>query len=315
MLRLVSSIVTISSSLSLVAASTGGAADATGTLEALRQASLERVNDARGEAGLDRLEFDAVLNEAAQSHAQDMLDRGFYAHVTPDGQDPMDRYLAAGGSTDVVVPENIARCEDCSVPAGLDDVEWMHESWMESPGHRENILMPGLSHYGFGMVDRADGSIFGVQTFAGPGTPHGATSADAPHMPIAEQNELAVSLINDIRRVAGTAPVEAASQLSDAASTIIPAGDFSQTAIESLAPPEDILSTEQGWTRLRMLAGSCSGCGEAATGADVRFFLKQWREMPDQRQALTDAAAEAIGMAVVADGSGTKIAVALVAGD
>ena len=306
MLRSVSSIVTISLSLSLAAASTGRAADAPAHLEELRQASLERVNEARGEAGLDHLKLDAVLNEAAQSHAQDMLDRGFYAHVTPDGQDPMDRYLAAGGSTDVMVAENIARCEDCAVPAGLDDVEWMHESWMESSG---------LSHYGFAMVDRADGSIFGVQTFAGPGTPHGATSADAPQLPIAEQNELAVSLINDMRRAAGTTPVEAASQLSDAASAIIPAGDFSQTAIDSLAPPEDILSTEQGWTRLRMLAGSCSGCGEAATGADVRFFLKQWREMPDQRQALTDAAAEAIGMAVVADGSGSKIAVALVAGD
>jgi hypothetical protein len=64
-----------------------------------------------------------------------------------------------------------------------------------------------------------------------------------------------------------------------------------------------------------MLAGSCSGCGEAATGADVRFFLKQWCAMPDQHQALTDAAAEAIGMAVVADGSGNKIAVALVTDD
>ncbi len=315
MLRSMSGIVTIGLSLSLAAASTGAAVDAPENLEELRQASLERVNEARVEGGLDRLELDAILNEAAQAHAQDMLDRDFYDHVTPDGQDPMDRYLAAGGSTGVVVAENIARCEDCSVPAGLDDVDWMHESWMESPGHRENILMQGLSHYGFGMVDRADGSIFGVETFAGPGTPHGATSADAPPMPAAAQNELAVSLINDMRRAAGTEPVEAARQLSAAAIAIIPAGDLSETALGSLAPPEDLLSTEQGWTRLRMLAGSCSGCGEAATGADVRFFLEQWREMPDQHQALTDAAAEALGMAVVADGSGNKIAVALIAGD
>jgi uncharacterized protein YkwD len=180
MLRSVYGIVTIGLSLSLAAASTVAAGDAPATLEELRQTSLERVNEARGKVGLDRLQLDAILNEAAQAHAQDMLDRDFYDHVTPDGQDPMDRYLAAGGSTGVVVAENIARCEDCSVPAGLDDVEWMHEGWMESPGHRENILMPGLSHYGFGMVDRADELIFGVQKFTGPGTPHGATSADAP---------------------------------------------------------------------------------------------------------------------------------------
>ena len=91
-------------------------------------------------------------------------------------------------------------------------------------------------------------------------------------MPAAEQNELAVSLINDMRRVAGTAPLEAARQLSDAATGIIPAGDFSGTALGSLAPPEDLLSKEQSWTRLRMLAGSCSGCGEAATGATFGSF-------------------------------------------
>ena len=315
MLRSVSGIVTTALSLSLAAASMGWAGDAPADLEELRQASLERVNEARGVAGLEGLELDAILNEAAQAHAQDMLDRGFYDHVTPDGQEPLDRYLAAGGSTSVVVAENIARCEDCSVPAGLDVVEWMHEGWMESPGHRENILMPGLSHYGYGMVDRTDGAIFGVQKFAGPGSPHGATTADAPPMPAAEQNELAVSLINDMRRGAGTAPLEAARQLSEAAAAIIPAGDLSKTTLDSLAPPEDLLSPGQGWTRLRMLAGSCSSCGETATGADVRFFLKQWREMPDQHQALIDTEAEAIGMAVVADGSGNKIAVALVAGD
>ena len=255
MLRSVPGIVTIGLSLSLVTASTVGAVDAPANLDELRQVSLERVNEAREAAGLDRLELDAILNEAAQAHAQDMLDRGFYDHVTPDGQEPMDRYLAAGGDTSFVVAENIARCEDCSVPAGLDDVEWMHEGWMDSPGHRENILMHGLSHYGFGIVDRANGLVFGVQTFAGPGTPHGAASADAPPMPTAEQNELAVSLINDMRRAAGTAPLKAARPLSDAATAIIPAGDFSEATLGSLAPPEDLLSTEQGWTRLRMLAG------------------------------------------------------------
>ena len=315
MLQSVSGIVTIGLLFSLSVGSAAAAADAPADLEELRQASLERVNEAREAAGLDSLELDATLNEAAQAHAQDMLDRDFYDHLTPDGQDPMDRYLAAGGDASVVVAENIARCENCSIPAGLDDVEWMHEGWMESPGHRENILMPGLSQYGFGMVDRADGSVFGVQKFAGPGTPHGAASADAPPMPAAEQNELAVSLINDMRRAAGAAPLEAAGQLSDAATALIPEGDLSEIELGSLAPPEHLLSTGQGWTRLRMLAGGCSGCGETATGADVRFFVNQWRESPDQHQALTDAAAEAIGMAVVADGSGNKIAVALIAGD
>jgi uncharacterized protein YkwD len=312
--RSVSGVIAFGLAIGLAAASPGWAEGEPAGLEEMRSASLELVNEAREAEGLDRLQLDPVLNDAAQAHARDMLERGFYDHVTPDGQDARDRYLAAGGSTDAVVAENIARCEDCPVPAGQDDLEWMHEGWMESPGHRENILMPGLSGYGFGVVDSEAGTILAVQKFAGAGTPGPDETADAPAMPAAEQNELAASLVNELRREAGAAPIEADAGLAAAAAGVVPE-DFSADAIQSLAPPEDVLAGGQGWTRLRMLAGGCSGCGETATAADVRFFMRQWRESPDQRQALADEGAEAIGMAVVANGRGSKVAVALLAGD
>jgi uncharacterized protein YkwD len=312
--RIASGVIAIGLALGLAAASPGWAEGEPASLEELRDASLELVNEAREAEGLERLRLDPVLNDAARAHGRDMLERGFYDHVTPDGQDPRDRYLAAGGSTDAVVAENIARCEDCPVPAGLDDLEWMHEGWMESPGHRENILMPGLSHYGFGVVDSEEGTILGVQTFAGAGTPRPDEQADTPAMPAAEQNELAASLVNELRREAGAAPVEASEHLAAAAAAVVP-DDFAADDVQSLAPPEDVLADGQGWTRLRMLAGGCSGCGETATAADVRFFVRQWRESPDPRQALADEGAEAIGMAVIANGRGSKIGVALLAGD
>ena len=57
-----------------------------------------------------------TLDKAAQAHAEDMLQRHYYAHETPEGKDPRDRFLAAGGSPSSLVEENIARCAGCPVP-------------------------------------------------------------------------------------------------------------------------------------------------------------------------------------------------------
>ena len=83
----------------------------TGDLDALRGTALELLNQDRRERTLPPRELDAILNEAAQKHAEDMLRRGYYSHRSPEGETGMDRYRAAGGGTSQVVAENIARCE------------------------------------------------------------------------------------------------------------------------------------------------------------------------------------------------------------
>jgi len=83
----------------------------TGDLMALRGAALELLNQDRRERTLPPRELDAILNEAAQKHAEDMLRRGYYSHRSPEGETGMDRYRAAGGGTSQVVAENVARCE------------------------------------------------------------------------------------------------------------------------------------------------------------------------------------------------------------
>jgi uncharacterized protein YkwD len=91
-----------------------------------------------------------------------MLKRGYFDHVSPEGTTGQDRL---GGDWRLVA-ENIAMCTGCSADAAR--VEEFHAGWMESAGHRANILAEGITAFGFGLAVEAD-TIYAVQTFAGPG--------------------------------------------------------------------------------------------------------------------------------------------------
>ena len=117
-----------------------GSAVAAQDAETLSRHALDLVNEARQEQGLGSLALGDDLEEAAQAHAADMLERDFYAHVSPEGDDVADRYTDAGGSEWELVAENIARCIACDVPADLQRVDAFQKGWMNSPGHRANIL-------------------------------------------------------------------------------------------------------------------------------------------------------------------------------
>jgi uncharacterized protein YkwD len=113
------------------------------SLEAVRQEMLERVNTLRREAGRPPLTLEPRLTTAAQGHADDMLTRTYYSHVTPEGTPPRQRVLAAGYSGEIVA-ENIA--------AGQTSVELAVEAWMHSTDHRRNLLDPRFQEIGIGMA-------------------------------------------------------------------------------------------------------------------------------------------------------------------
>ncbi len=117
------------------------------------QQVLDLVNQARTKANLPPLTWNNQLASAAQGHAEDMQKRNFFDHVNPDGLSPTNRIQAAGyrGST---YGENIAR--------GQTSPEQVMNDWMNSPGHRENILRPSFREIGIGIV----GNIW-VQDFGG----------------------------------------------------------------------------------------------------------------------------------------------------
>lgn len=118
---------------------TAGLAD----LERVRTEMLARVNAERAAAGVPPLLRDPRLDEAAQRHAEDMLTRSYYNHVSPDRTTPADRVRKAGYPSRVVA-ENIAR--------GPVAVQEVMDNWMGSTGHRHNLLLPAFTHVGFGVV-------------------------------------------------------------------------------------------------------------------------------------------------------------------
>src|SRR5690606_13531909 len=144
---------------------------------------------------LEPLTLSDPLNAAAQAHAEDMLARGYYDHLSPEGEDVADRYRAAGGGEWRRVQENIATCSPCAGAPGAGLVARLHEGWMDSPGHRENILRPGITRFGFGIAAGRDGPLYAVQTFAGPGAQ--GTGAEAAPLAPEEAAEAFAEAVNE----------------------------------------------------------------------------------------------------------------------
>jgi uncharacterized protein YkwD len=90
---------------------------------------------------------DRRLERAAQRHSDDMGERDYFAHDGPDGRRPEDRVRAEGvPRRGVVVAENLAWGADVEArPKAIVD------GWMESPGHRANIVRAELTHVGVGI--------------------------------------------------------------------------------------------------------------------------------------------------------------------
>jgi len=129
-------------------------------LDDVRAKALDRVNEARREAGLAPVTPNRLLNEAAQRYAELMLARGFYGHVTREGGSPRSRAEAVGYRPFTFLGENIAQ--------GLFGPREVVDRWLASPGHRRNILEEQAADTGLGVAygDTPDGfRVLWVQIF------------------------------------------------------------------------------------------------------------------------------------------------------
>jgi uncharacterized protein YkwD len=282
-------------------------------LPILRAHALDLVNEVRGENDLDQLDPGGDLDEAAQAHAEDMLQRDYYAHASPEGKTVRDRYLDAGGSEWELVAENIARCTGCPWPPKIARIEELHQGWMESPGHRANILREGLSRFGFGIAGEEDGALYAVQTFAGPGVPGGDDHPDGAE-PIAEADvvTLALSGLNEARRDVGVPDLAASGTLTSAAQNLVPA-DLAGFSIEELGDVFAALPNDKPdeWSRIATVAGTCGGCGTQVTRGDVEAHIADWLADEGYRQTLLNPEMSHLGFVVRADGEGRKVSLAL----
>jgi uncharacterized protein YkwD len=114
---------------------------------------LRAVNRERSRKGLGSLCYNAKLNRAAEIHTKDMASRGRLSHTGSDGSSVGDRVTRVGYQWRRVA-ENIAR--------GQTSVDAVMTSWMNSSGHRANILNSGVVHLGFYMTNNYWTQVFGA---------------------------------------------------------------------------------------------------------------------------------------------------------
>lgn len=113
---------------------------------------ISLANAARAEGGLSALTGNSLLASAAQAKANDMLAKQYFAHNTPSGDTPWT-FIKAAGYSYVTAGENLA--------IDFTEAESVQSAWMNSPGHRANIMNKSFQEIGIGI---AKGMYNGHQT-------------------------------------------------------------------------------------------------------------------------------------------------------
>ncbi len=128
--------------------------------EAITSANIiSLTNQSRQAQSLGLLTANTMLAAAAQSKANDMLAKGYFSHTSPDGRSPWD-FVSTAGYNYITAGENLA--------VNFTEAENVEDAWMNSPGHRANILNGGFKEIGIGIAQgsyQGHDAIFVVQMF------------------------------------------------------------------------------------------------------------------------------------------------------
>ena len=135
---------------------------------------FEALNRERTAQGLSALQWDNALFKAARHHALLMLNLNRLEHQLPS-ESNLEGRLAEAGARFGAIAENIAIGPNPRI---------IHAGWMDSPGHRKNILDPRLTSVGIAAV-RGPGGLFAVQDF----------SQFVPDLSFEQQEQKVVSLL------------------------------------------------------------------------------------------------------------------------
>ncbi|CAN5851589.1 hypothetical protein BH23ACT11_BH23ACT11_09120 [soil metagenome] len=121
------------------------------TLEGHKAELLRLHNEARAEHGVSKICIQGALMIAAQKHAEDMIQREYYAHETPEGVTPADRVSNDGYDFATTGENNNMATKSSGGEPDRDELKDTVKSWMDSPGHRENLLNPAFREIGIGF--------------------------------------------------------------------------------------------------------------------------------------------------------------------
>jgi uncharacterized YkwD family protein/spore coat assembly protein SafA len=125
-------------------------------IKALENQVINLVNVERAKAGLAPLKANWQLSRVARYKSQDMINNNYFDHISPTYGSPFNmmenfgiKFTAAG--------ENIAM--------GQNTPQEVMNAWMNSPGHRSNILSPAYTDIGVGLAKTSSGVCYWTQDF------------------------------------------------------------------------------------------------------------------------------------------------------
>ncbi len=136
-------------------------------LAKLENLLFELVNATRIKNGLKPLVLDSTLSDIARAHSAEMRDLKYFAHESPTSsrRTPLDRYRLGTGKMPRFVAENVYRSWGGRQQINDEQAQRAHNSLMNSPGHRANILHGMPTRIGIGFVANANGDLWVTQMF------------------------------------------------------------------------------------------------------------------------------------------------------
>lgn len=132
----------------------------------------DMTNGERASHGIRFLASDNRLDDIARNHSQDMANRGYFDHDTPEGLDPTDR----GAAVSYNCRKDYGSYYTYGLAENIFTISWagsnpemlarqIVDSWMGSPGHRQNILESDYNALGVGIAVGRTGAVYATQNF------------------------------------------------------------------------------------------------------------------------------------------------------
>lgn len=199
---------------------------------------VDLTNKDRKEEELGTLTMNPVLVAAAQAKANDMAEKGYFAHVSPEGIDPW-HWIREAGYSFTYAGENLA--------VNFSDSEDVVSAWMGSPGHRANILNGTFTEIGIATAVgeyKGEKTTFVVQMFGTPRTTVAVNPVREVEVPQSPE-DIAIATTEDDTEVLGTevteTPVAPPSEPSVVVAQAEPAPRYATDAEILLTSPHNLL--------------------------------------------------------------------------
>lgn len=123
-------------------------------IQDMEEQVLQQINEIRQQQGLETLRKNEKLAQVARNYSRRMAEQGFFAHTSPQGDTLVDRVRAVGIFF-FAVGENLFTSTNIAQP-----VPRAIAGWMDSPGHRQNVLRPEYRETGIGVWKQGNSYYF-----------------------------------------------------------------------------------------------------------------------------------------------------------